>query len=143
MKKLTLFDRKVQNHLHGFIDNFISETHRHRWKHFIFEKPDKAQNEMGKFIRHHNEKCTFFEHSRIEENLDSSKYGYYYDGDLCLYVCFNEINEYAEYIDGKQYAGTRFGDLYFDPWCDAIFSVVPGKLAYFLHHEWWFWECKN
>jgi hypothetical protein len=122
----------ADKHLRGFAEAFIDKAHVDRWIHIIFEKQKKAENELRKFERHLDSRyCTMLNSADTFPVSLSEEYG----------------TKLGIYFDGSEppckITAPEAGSLVAERSTDAIFSMIPGKLAIFFFHEGWSWKCER
>lgn len=110
-------------HLRAFGEEFIEPNYLNRWMHIIFEKPDKAKNELSKLGNSISKK--FFSTLIGSESFPFSltnkfgnKEGIFFDG----------IESPCKLTAGEAASLKEERDV------DALFSMIPGKLALFFFH---------
>ena len=113
-------------HLRAFAEAFIQKDLVARWIHSLIEKPTKARTCLSKFHNHHNERlCKMISGTDTWPhplaNRFGSNYGVYFTG--AGSASLTTIG-YAASLDRE-----------------AIFSLQPGRVAVFFHHEGWAWVC--
>lgn len=121
---------EVKQQLRAFAESFIDKHYVDRWIHITLEKPKKARAEIHKFERHLCPK-----YCKMLNNADAfpvplaevygAKLGIYFDGTEP--PCKITAPEAASLSTERN--------------IDALFSIIPGKLALFFHHDGWSWKC--
>ena len=110
-------------HLSEFGKAFIKSNALSRWNHVTRERPEKARYELAKLASSLDPKFTQKLHGSeaFPDSFESrfgSKLGVYFDGiDAACKVTAAEAASLAQERDN-----------------DAVFSLVPGKLAIFFFH---------
>jgi hypothetical protein len=115
---------ELRMHLAEFGRAFIARNHLDRWTHVTQERPAKAKDELGKFIL------------AIDEKFQETLYGS--DGfPNALAKRFS--GEPGVYFDGIEepckVTAVEASTLAVERTADALFSIVPGRLAIFFFHE--------
>lgn len=115
---------EVEIHPRVFGKAFVQANYVGRWNHITLEKPEKAKNELSKLAGYFDER--FFRTLKGSESfLDSlfesfgNKLGIYFDGvEPACKITASEAASFAAERD-----------------LDALFSIIPGKLALFFYHS--------
>jgi hypothetical protein len=103
------------------VESFIEQSHDGRWMHSTIDKP-KARECLAKFPEHRVvSRCVEVSGTELWPESRTTRYG----NGLGLFV--NGLGEGG--LTTIAHAATLGGD--------AIFSLVPGKLAAFFFHEEW------
>jgi|GEM_PF-4288418 hypothetical protein len=115
-----------------FVSHCIDKHHRHRWRHILLERPDKAAFEMHKFEkRHSTSKCVKIDRSELENRTLSANWqhvkGTYFNGrsapqSLSLVEVFNLSAPFQE---------------------DSLFCSSSAEFACFFHHDGPIWEYRK
>ena len=115
---------ELQLHLVEFGKTFINSNRLERWKHVTQVKPEKAKDELAKLISESETKYrqTLNGSSAFPNALKKrfgNNLGVYFDGvkDACK----------VSALEASTLAAESYGD--------ALFSLVPGKLAIFFFHD--------
>lgn len=106
-----------KKHLTAFVDAFVSNARKDRW-HYLFEK---------------NSHRTCLNSHKLLTALDT-RYIVRDDG-LNTIKSHNVKGVFYRIGRGDPEVDDLRHILEDDPYCDAIFSIVPGKLAIFFFHE--------
>ena len=115
---------ELELHLRAFGNEFIEPSNLNRWTHIIFEKPEKAKNELSKLGNCINKK---FFHTLIgSESFPVSLFekfgnreGVFFDG--IEVPCKLTASEAASLKEERD--------------VNALFSIIPGKLALFFFRD--------
>lgn len=115
---------ELKMHLAEFGHAFVSRDRRERWTHITQERPEKAKDEIGKLIWETNEQLhePLFGSNGFPNALKKrfgNKMGVYFNGidEPCKVTAVEASSLAASYP------------------VDALFSIMPGKLAIFFFHE--------
>jgi hypothetical protein len=113
-------------HLRAFAESFIQPHRVERWIHATIDKPTKARTCLAKFPDHRiASHCPEVSGTALWPESLTARFG---DG---LGLFFNGRGDGG--LTSIAHAATLGGD--------AIFSLVPGKLAVVFFHEGWGWIC--
>jgi hypothetical protein len=111
-------------HMIGFVESFVIPARRHRWLHVLSERPKRASRHSHKL---HGDldfrRCQELSvGGRVDPEIKQD--GVYYD-----------FVEEPRILSADDADRVGWG-------CDAIFSVIPGRLAVFFFHECQSWRCR-
>lgn len=121
----------LREHLESFVDAFVPEKRRDRWRLILIEKPQRAKSEMHllpldeRYCRQLVGNEHFPQHI---EGLATAKRGVYFDPNRDEPVMLHPNEAVVQAV--ADYA-------------DAICSIEPGKLALFFHHDRGVWLCQR
>ena len=106
-----------RDHMVKFVSTFVEKHHRERWLHFLINRPKQLHSNSAK-LRNHLDRRYCIEMSTLER-LHSDRMGVF-----CDFFDFSDPL-FVNTTRAIALAGSR----------DALFSVVPGKLAACFFHE--------
>lgn len=104
-------------HLVAFVNTFVRKDRRNRWKFLFEQNSDKTYHNSHKLL-----KDLAGEYLVRDDTLQSVS-------DLCVQGVFYPIGREEPRVERLDQV------LEGDPFCDAIFSIDPGRLAIFFFHE--------
>jgi hypothetical protein len=123
---------ELSTHLAAFVDGFIVPRWRARWRLNLVEKPERAKKELRGWLPLDDRYCrelvgtqSWPQHIEFHTGRHD---GIYFDpwGDKPVRLSVQEASSLAsEKVD------------------DAIFSMIPGRLALLFSHESDVWLCKK
>lgn len=113
---------EVKEHLEAFIQVFVDPARRDRWRLFMLDKPDKAARELHT-LQLDGQHATWLGRNERGSSplLEAMK------GKLGIYFTFKGSPVWMRMEDGALQSDWQ-GE-------DAIFSIVPGKLAVYFNHD--------
>lgn len=112
-------------HVAGFVAAFVMPDRRQRWLHLLAQRPKQLLKNSHKLLGHLDEaKCDRVESlDSISESTSGVYFDFHADSDLVL------VNR-----DRAMELGSGH---------DAIFSVTPGRIAFYFFHEDWIMACRG
>ncbi|MCC2670920.1 MAG: hypothetical protein K0Q72_3391 [Armatimonadetes bacterium] len=123
---------EVEAHLRAFITAFISTRSRPRWEHCLLVAPKKARGHLQHFRRDHDPAhCRELRGAagfplRLA-GIYGSQVGIYFTG----------------HANPLQVTAAEAATLATEHFADAVFSLVPGKLALYFDHDGGVWACEH
>ncbi len=112
-------------HVERFVSSFVQKQRRERWLHLLSNRPKQLLKNSHKLHQHLDEsKCTQRECPRI---VDDSRVGVFCDF----------------HSDSPPLRTTLFRAIELGFNDDALFFLVPGRLAIYFFHEGFVMECRS
>jgi len=113
---------ETKDHLEAFVKAFVDPARRERWRKFMLERPDRAARELHR-LQLDDRHATWLDRKARGSSalLDSlkDKVGIYFT--FSAEPVWKRVQDAALESDWKG--------------ADAIFSVLPGKLAIYFNHD--------
>jgi hypothetical protein len=110
-------------HMTGFVESFVLPARRERWLYLLTERPKRIARDSHKL------------RNDLDYRRCSTLGG---DGDPEI----NQDGVYYEFVEEPRLLSPAEADR-IGSGQDAIFSVVPGRLAVFFFHEFQSWLCRS
>ena len=111
----------VDNHLSSFVHSFVLNSRRERWLDLLMNQKDKAAQVKSKLVNALDER--YCRRVKTINGVDPGTMGVFFD--------FYSSPSVVPLSDAMTKGDCR----------DAIFSVLPGKLAIVFFHEGELWFC--
>ncbi len=113
----------LDGHLAAFVDAFVVAIRRERWKDLLLLRRNRAFRDSSKLMDHLDTRFC----RRVDGafGLARDVRGVFYD--------FSEEPHWTSLQEARERGEHH----------DAIFSVVPGKVAIHWSHEGWSWLCRR
>ena len=112
-----------RTHLESFVESFVEKSRRERWRTLLLERPKRIFRHSSKLEAHLDRRRCM----RVESlpSFTAQDIGLYYD-----------FQNSPVILDAADIIDVGCG-------CDGIFSLKPGKLAYYFSHEDVVWHCSG
>jgi hypothetical protein len=110
-------------HMSGFVESFVLPARRERWLHILTRRPKRASRDSHK----------------LRNDLDYSKCSRQdcvIDPEIKKDGVYHDFHGDPHILSPAAAERVGYG-------CDAIFSVVPGRLAVYFFHECQSWLCRR
>ena len=117
-------DADIEHHLAAFVDAFVVRERRERWRLLLSQRRRNTLRNSAKLMDHLD--CRFCVQVDGAFGIDPATVGVFYD-----------FHEYPPEVISLREAAKRADSR------DAIFSIVPGRLALHWSHEDWSWLCRR
>src|SRR5437868_5244866 len=117
----------VEHHLMSFVDAFVIGAKKDRWKELLTRRGKNIGRNSSKLMAALDDRFCL----RVEQTdyLNATSLGVFYEfRDEPRILTNRELDQHF-----LNFGGFR----------DAIFSIIPGRLAYHFFHEGWCWRCQR
>ena len=132
VKRRTCSAEELYHHLEAFVRAFIEAPRRHRCRHVLLERPEKARLEMHNFERYLDDRyCTLLDSSASFPHALAVRFG----DNVGVYF---DCNGKSWTVTASEAATVAESD-----YTDAILSLDPGRTVLYFHHDTGTYLCRR